>query len=160
MAYKNIRIIMIASFLCSSGGRTLEGESPEAGVTEEDLARYRVTLYAEAEYFPLDELTTIDGEPYNPETLQGSYALLNLGASWCPFCGKEKPTLERLKDNNTIKVLAIFLGEETGVVREHLQSNNYSFNAVITETKSGTAKRRSEYWDMCLQRKRIESSAI
>jgi thiol-disulfide isomerase/thioredoxin len=103
-------------------------------ITEEDLTKHRVTLYREEEYFPLGGLMNPDGEIYNPEALQGRYVLLNLGASWCPFCGKEKPALDRLNRENPIEnlaVLAVFLGEETGTVKKYLEENNYTFPAAV-----------------------------
>jgi thiol-disulfide isomerase/thioredoxin len=117
----------------------LDAEPVADDVTAEELEKYRVTLYTETEYFPLGGLVTTDGEPYDSGVLRGGYVLLNLGASWCPFCGKEKPGIENLhreKPIENLTILTIFLGEEAVTVKEYLEANNYSFPAAVDEQNS------------------------
>jgi thiol-disulfide isomerase/thioredoxin len=126
---KSILLFVILILLCS----TLPAQTTE-GITPAELETLRVTIFTEPEYFPLTGLTTLAGIPYNPAGLKGSYVLLNLGASWCPFCGKEKPTINVLNGKNTIEglaILTIFLGEEVATVKEYLDNNNYTFPAAV-----------------------------
>lgn len=103
-------------------------------ISPEELEAFSVTLYTEKAQLPLDDLVTLDAEPYARGELQGSYVLVNLWASWCPFCRKEKASMERLyeeEDHIPLAVLTVSLGEEIDTVKEYMDENQYSFPVVV-----------------------------
>ena len=113
-------------------------------LTEEELAAYRITLYSDNEQIPLEGLLTINGLPFDSSELFGKYVFINIGATWCPFCNREKPSIEKLFNifvYDNFRILAIYAGERVFAVRQYTQTNNYSFPAAIDPTD----RLRNEY---------------
>jgi len=105
-----------------------------------ELSTLDITFYAEKAQLPLEGLYTLEGALYNSEALRGKCVLVNLWASWCPDCRREKPSIERLykelsnnhlfgKDELTL--LTVSLGEEPGTVKSYMTENQYSFPVVL-----------------------------
>ena len=105
----------------------------DIGSIAEELEAYNVTLYAEKSRLPLDELVTLEGAPYAIEALRGKYVLINLLVTWCPYCRREKPSMERLytEENRTLAVLTVSLGEDVDTVKEYMRENQYSFPVAV-----------------------------
>jgi thiol-disulfide isomerase/thioredoxin len=94
-------------------------------VSPEELAEFRLTWYTEKVHIPLEDLTTPAGVPFNPLVIAGKYVFLNFWATWCPYCAKEKPSIQQLYEENesdTFTVLTVSLGDtvntETGRARQ------------------------------------------
>ena len=93
--------------------------SEERAVTAAELEENRVTISNEIELFPYELIETQAGE-----ALSGKYVLVNLFATWCPYCGKEKPSLQRLHEkygSERFTVLGISTGEEAETVLEYMR---------------------------------------
>lgn len=99
-----------------------------------------VTLYSERAKLPLEGLVTLEGAFYNSEALRGKCVLVNLWASWCPDCRKEKPSIERLYrelingrlfSKEEFTLLTVSLGEEPDTVKSYMNKNQYSFPVVL-----------------------------
>ena len=106
----------------------------EEETMQKELLSFNATLYSEQEKMPLDGLETLTGAVYDINTLRGKYILVNLGASWCPYCGKEKASLQRLYSvyaNENFTVLAVFVGEKTETAQKYMADNGYIFPAVV-----------------------------
>jgi thiol-disulfide isomerase/thioredoxin len=114
------------------------GHPQGLGLSGEELAAFNVTVYAEKELLPLGGLATLDGRPYDSGVLRGKYVLVNMGATWCPYCGREKPSVERLHSGyfagEKFAVLAIFLNERTETARGYMRERGYSFPAAVDTT--------------------------
>jgi thiol-disulfide isomerase/thioredoxin len=115
---------------------TPAGSAGEGGteVTEAELSAFSVQKYTEGESFPLENLVTPDGLPFDPRSIAGKYVLLNLWATWCPYCVEEKPSLQRFYEqyhSETFTVLTVSLGEDPLTVGEYLESNQYTLPAVV-----------------------------
>jgi len=112
--------------------------SQDFGLTEEELAAFRVTVYTQEEKIPLDGLLTLEGLPFDSTALQGRYVLLNMGATWCPYCNREKPTIERLFSeyfrNDNFTILVIYLNEKVETVKTYMERGDYHFPAVVDTT--------------------------
>jgi thiol-disulfide isomerase/thioredoxin len=101
-------------------------------ISPEELASFSATIYTEKEQLPLGGLVTLEGIPYDSSALSGKYVLVNLGASWCPYCGREKPTLQRLyldHADERFAVLAVFVGEQAATAKRYMEENGYGFPA-------------------------------
>lgn len=99
--------------------------SEERAVTAAELEENRVTISNEIELFPYELIETQAGE-----ALSGKYVLVNLFATWCPYCGKEKPSLQRLHEkygSERFTVLGISTGEEAETVLEYMREGGYTF---------------------------------
>jgi thiol-disulfide isomerase/thioredoxin len=98
-------------------------ESAEARA--EELEKHRVTITNRSEKFPFELIETEAGE-----ALSGKYVLVNMFATWCPYCGKEKPSLERLHEkygNEGLTVFGVSVGETAETVAEYMREGGYTF---------------------------------
>jgi len=109
-------------------------------ISPNDLSTSDVTFFAEKVQLPLEGLFTLEGIPYNREALRGKFVLVNLWASWCPDCRREKPSIERLYrklsnghlfDKYELALLTVSLGEEPDTVKSFMTENQYSFPVVL-----------------------------
>lgn len=108
--------------------------SQETAVSGKELADFLVTIYTGAERLPLDGLVTPEGLPYNSAVLDGKYILINMGASWCPYCREEKPSLQRLYTGHADEkfgILSIFLNEQADAVKSYIEENQYMFPVAV-----------------------------
>jgi thiol-disulfide isomerase/thioredoxin len=118
-------------------------------LNSKELSTSDVTVYSEKAQLPLEGLVTLEGSPYNSEALRGRYVLVNLWASWCPDCRREKPSIQRLYmelssgrlfGNEELVLLTVSLGEEPDTVKSYMNENQYSFPVVLDrENKLRTA---------------------
>jgi len=119
--------------------------SQDLGLSEEEMAAFNITVYIEKEQIPLDGLVTLDGQPYDSSVLRGNYVFLNMGATWCPYCNSEKPSIERLYSryftNVRFTVLVIYVNERVETARNYMQEGNYHFPATVDTTN----RLREEY---------------
>jgi thiol-disulfide isomerase/thioredoxin len=110
--------------------RVFREYAESAGV--EAPGEFTVTIYTERELFPFEELTTPDGQPYNRAASAGKYVLVNLFATWHPYCRKENPSVQRLHER--FPVLGIALGESGETVERYMREEGYSFPVTVDST--------------------------
>ena len=106
----------------------------EPRINAEELEAFGVTVYTEKELFPLERLVTLDGAPYNGGALRGKYALVNLWATWCPYCKAEKPSMQRLYDERAgegFTILAVSVGEDANTVRDYMSENKLNLPVAL-----------------------------
>jgi len=105
-----------------------------------ELSTSDLTFYTEKTKLPLEGLYKLDGTLYNSKPLHGKYVLVNLWASWCPDCRREKPSIERLYrelssgrlfGKEELSLLTVSLGEEPDTVKSYMTENQYSFPVVL-----------------------------
>src|SRR5690625_912312 len=82
------------------------------------------------------ELETLDGETVKLSDFQGQPVLLNFWATWCPPCREEMPDIQKLHENNDVKVLAVDAFEteksEEGV-QEFVDEMGVTFDILLDE---------------------------
>jgi len=112
----------------------------DCDLNPKELSAFDVTFHTEKKQLPMEGLFTLDGANYNSAALRGKYVLVNLWASWCPDCRREKPSIERLyRELNTGRVfnkdelalLTVSLGEEPDTVKNYMSENQYGFPVVL-----------------------------
>jgi peroxiredoxin len=96
---------------------------------DEDEAK---TIGKTAPEFSLEDL---DGNSFNLASSRGSYVVVHIATTWCPFCNAEAPYLEELsqqyKDKN-VRVLIIDVKEPKELVQSKLQDRfNFSFPVLL-----------------------------
>lgn len=70
--------------------------------------------------------TSIKGEKLNNAALEGKVALIQLWATWCGYCRKDQPAVEKLAAEFRSKglvVVAINVGEERAKVEAYLKEH-------------------------------------
>lgn len=87
---------------------------------------------AQAPEFILNDL---NGEEVALTDYQGSYVVLHIATTWCPFCNAEAPHLQKLFEmyaENNVKVLIIDVKEPAALVKEKLQDRfNFTFPLLL-----------------------------
>lgn len=80
------------------------------------------------------ELQALDGRHYRLSDLKGRVVLLNFWATWCKYCVKENPSLERLyrrfKEKGFI-VLGISIDRSAMVVEKFLKKKPVSYPVLL-----------------------------
>lgn len=84
---------------------------------------------------PAFKLADLEGKQVSSEDYKGSYLVIHIATTWCPFCNAEAPYLEKLnqdyKDQN-VKVLIIDVKEPKELVQAKLQDRfNFSFPVLL-----------------------------
>ncbi|MEM9674637.1 MAG: TlpA disulfide reductase family protein [Cyclobacteriaceae bacterium] len=73
---------------------------------------------------PSFTLSDLDGNVVNSEAYRGSYLVIHIATTWCPFCNAEAPYLEQLNQDysdKNVKVLIIDVKEPQELVAKSLR---------------------------------------
>ncbi len=93
---------------------------PPASVTEENKA------------IPAWSVRLTDGRLLTSEELKGKIVLVNLWATWCPYCLKEMPVIEEFWQDHRDKgfeVIAISVDDPPEKVQAYMKKKGYQFMA-------------------------------
>ena len=84
-------------------------------------------------------LTDLDGKKVSLSDFKGKNVYINFWATWCPWCVKELPDIEKVyneyKDKDLV-ILAVDLGESKDTVKSFINRNNYHFKALLDSGES------------------------
>lgn len=80
-------------------------------------------------------LKDINGKTVKLSDYAGKVVLLNFWATWCPYCIREMPELDRLnselaKDNKAV-ILTIDVGESADRVKKYITEKKYTLTALV-----------------------------
>ena len=76
------------------------------------------------------DVQLIDGRTLRATDLNGSAVIVQIWASWCPFCGAQNPHVQKLHDahaNRGLKVLAFSIDSTEQAAKEYLAKRGYTF---------------------------------
>lgn len=74
--------------------------------------------------------TLIDGQLLEPGHWRGKLLLIQLWATWCPFCRKQNPLLDRLwraRRQDGLELLGLSIDEKPDVINRYLAEHGYRF---------------------------------
>ncbi len=74
--------------------------------------------------------TLIDGTVVEPSVWRGKVLLVQLWATWCPFCRKQNPLLDRLwraRQKDGLELLGLSIDEKPDVIKRYVDENGYRF---------------------------------
>jgi thiol-disulfide isomerase/thioredoxin len=77
---------------------------------------------------------TLSGEVFDNQSLSGNVVLLQFWATWCPYCRRDQPAVDKLQHAFAAKgliILAVDVGESEAVVRKYLKANPRSCRVVL-----------------------------
>jgi thiol-disulfide isomerase/thioredoxin len=77
-----------------------------------------------------------DGRLLSSEALKGKVVLVNLWATWCPYCRKEMPVIEEFWNDHRDKgfeVVAISVDDPPGKVQEYMRAKGFGFMAAAND---------------------------
>ncbi len=98
-------------------------------------AQNKHELSIEGQQAPEFSLSDLNGNQISSDSYKGSYMVIHIATTWCPFCNAEAPHLEQLnqdyKDKN-VKVLIIDVKEPKDLVKTKLQDRfNLTFPVLL-----------------------------
>ena len=98
---------------------------------EEDDYPYDIEFGKLAPDFTLKNL---EGEEVSLSDYRGKIVFLNFWATWCGWCDKEMPDLQKLyEENDDLVVLAVDVMEDKKIVDKYIEEGGYDFEVVLDE---------------------------
>lgn len=80
------------------------------------------------------DITLLDGRTLKAAELSANAVVVQIWASWCPFCGAQNPHVQKLHDahaNRGLKVLAFSIDRTEQAAKEYLAKRGYTFNVAM-----------------------------
>ena len=80
--------------------------------------------------------TTLDGRMGTLGSLRGKVVLVNFWATWCPYCLKEMPAIEKFYRDYQAKgfeVIAISLDDNPAKALQYMREHGYTFPAAMAD---------------------------
>lgn len=95
----------------------------------------------------IDSLVTIDGQTLASNELEGKYLVVQVWATWCPFCHRQNMNLIELTKqtaNQDLKIIALSIDKDPADVVSYAKSHDINFTlAMMTpELDKAIGKRR------------------
>jgi thiol-disulfide isomerase/thioredoxin len=81
---------------------------------------------------------TLDGETLTNASLRGHIVLLQFWATWCPYCRRDQPIVDRLERTfapDGLTVLTFAVGESESTVRSYLRENPRAVRVALDPDK-------------------------
>lgn len=88
------------------------------------------------------QVTLPDGRVQTSDALKGKVVLVNFWATWCPYCRKEKPVIDRFwKDmrDHGFAVVSISVDDSPEKIAAWMQDKGYAFMAAPTNASVAAA---------------------
>ncbi|HRO59777.1 MAG TPA: TlpA disulfide reductase family protein [Burkholderiaceae bacterium] len=86
----------------------------------------------------LPEVTLLDGRVLPPSHWDGKLLVVELWASWCPFCARQNPHLDalhRAHSNRGLEVLGLSIDRDSDAARRYMADNGYVFHAAMDDER-------------------------
>jgi peroxiredoxin len=95
----------------------------------------------------IDTLTTVDGRRIEPADLKGKYLVVQLWATWCPYCRRQNVNLKELvrrTQGGNLQVIGLSIDKNVEVVQVYVKNSEINFPvAMLTpELERAIGKRR------------------
>jgi thiol-disulfide isomerase/thioredoxin len=80
------------------------------------------------------DVRLLDGRTLRADELRESAVVVQIWASWCPFCGAQNPHVQKLHDahkNAGLTVLAFSIDQTEQAANDYLAKRGYTFNVAM-----------------------------
>ena len=98
------------------------------------------------ERFVFDQVRLLSGQTLEASQLKDKHLILEVWASWCPYCRRQNVNLQKLYSktaNTNLAILTISVDKDPVTVEDYLKENDYDFPvAMMTSTLSGQLGKR------------------
>lgn len=79
-------------------------------------------------------LLNLYGEEVSLSDYRGKIVMINFWATWCGYCKKEMPDMQRLiEENDDIVILAVDVMEDKKLVEDYINEGGYTFEVVLDD---------------------------
>jgi len=101
---------------------------------------YSITMPSEVmaleigQTLPLERIQTLDGAYFEIPKNNTKNTLIQLWASWCPFCKRQNNYLEKFSKqipSGSINIVTISIDKNPAIAKEYMRQNHYSFPAAM-----------------------------
>jgi len=86
----------------------------------------------------LPAVRLLDGRELTPAYWRDKVVVIELWASWCPFCKRQNPHLDRLHRAHAgsgLEVLALSIDRDPDDARRYLREHGYAFHAAMFDER-------------------------
>jgi thiol-disulfide isomerase/thioredoxin len=84
------------------------------------------------------DITLVDGRVLRAAELRRQTVVVEMWASWCPFCAKQNPYMQKLHEagrDRGLLVLGFSLDKTPQAAREYMDKHGYTFAAALTNPR-------------------------
>jgi len=101
---------------------------------------YSITMPSKAmaleigQTLPLERIQTLDGAYFEIPKNNTKNTLIQLWASWCPFCKRQNNYLEKFSKqipSGSINIVTISIDKTPAIAKEYMRQNHYTFPAAM-----------------------------
>jgi thiol-disulfide isomerase/thioredoxin len=85
------------------------------------------------------DVTLLDGRTLPASALEGRVVVVEIWASWCPFCKRQNPVLQQLYDahgGRDLEMLTFSIDREPAKARAYMAEHKYTFPAAMAMAQS------------------------
>ncbi len=98
------------------------------------------------ERFIFDHVRLLSGHTLDASQLKNKHLIIEVWASWCPYCRRQNVNLQKFFSktvNTNLAILTISVDKDPVTVEDYLKVNDYDFPvAMMTSTLSGQLGKR------------------
>ena len=83
------------------------------------------------------DVVLLDGRTLKAGELKNGVVVVQIWASWCPFCGAQNPHVQKLHDgyaSRGVTVLAFSIDASEQAAKDYLAKRGYTFNVAMRNT--------------------------
>jgi len=94
-------------------------------------AHAAVTSLKKGAAVALPEFTLLDGSVITSESLKNKPVLLSFWASWCPYCARQNPYIQKLHEqvkDSDMQVITVSIDKEPKAASDYVKKHKYTFN--------------------------------
>lgn len=124
-----------------------DGKEELIEVDEEELVENKADYDIEVgKLAPNFTLMNLEGKEVSLEDFRGKIVLINFWATWCGYCDKEMPDIQKLsEENDDLVVLAVNVMEKKEIVERYIEEGGYNFEVVLDEKGDIAIKYLAQY---------------
>lgn len=110
------------------GGCQTQGTTNGSQNAQSSASSGKTAGAVKGEPAPDAPLTMLDGSARSISDFQDSVTIVSFWATWCPYCIKEMPDLQQIRENYPdVNVVMVNCGEDQALVADFVQQQDYDF---------------------------------
>ncbi len=85
------------------------------------------------------DVTLVDGRVLRAADLRGKAVVVEFWATWCPFCARQNPYVQKLhaqQGGRGLVVLTFSIDKDADLVRKYMSERRYTFDAAMANPQS------------------------
>lgn len=99
------------------------------------------------DHLKFDSLLTVEGRQITPSELKGKFLIVQVWATWCPYCHRQNANLKELvrrTQGGNLQVIGLSIDKQEVTVQNYVKKNELNFPVVMMtpELDRAIGKRR------------------